>query len=63
MVVRNSLLPALTVSDGVRRLFRGFYVNHTPEGANKDVRGKTMGLSQVCAAARLPTMANRRLKR
>ena len=43
-------------------VYRGFYVNHAPEGANKSPRAKAMPLRSVCPAARLPTLANQKLK-
>jgi len=48
-------------SEYILQLYRGFYVNHAPEGANRSFKAKAMPLSKVCKAALLPTLANRRL--
>ena len=46
----------------IHQMYRGFYVNHAPGGANKSPAAKAMSLNSVCTAARLPTLANMRLK-
>ena len=51
---RNTLL--------IHQMYRGFYVNHAPGGANKSPAAKAMSLASVCTAAKLPTTANLRLK-
>jgi len=46
----------------IHQMYRGFYTNHAPGGANKSPAAKAMSPSSVCAAARLPTSANQQLK-
>jgi hypothetical protein len=51
---RNTLL--------IHQMYRGFYTNHAPAGANKSPAAKAMPVARTCPAARLPTAANHRLK-
>eukprot|EP00240_Pyramimonas_obovata_P001514 CAMPEP_0118942270 /NCGR_PEP_ID=MMETSP1169-20130426/35837_1 /TAXON_ID=36882 /ORGANISM="Pyramimonas obovata, Strain CCMP722" /LENGTH=495 /DNA_ID=CAMNT_0006887263 /DNA_START=376 /DNA_END=1866 /DNA_ORIENTATION=- len=46
----------------IKLLYRGFYVNHAPDGANRSPRANAMSLNSVCRAAKLPTLANRQLR-
>ena len=47
---RNTLL--------IHQVYRGFYTNHAPGGANRSPHAKVMSLGSVCPAARLPTVLN-----
>ncbi|KAK3233384.1 hypothetical protein CYMTET_56316 [Cymbomonas tetramitiformis] len=43
----------------INTIYKGFYINHTPEGANKPTsKGYRLPLRQICPAARLPSSAN-----
>jgi hypothetical protein len=47
----------------IHNVHKGFYVNHAPEGANKSPKAKAMTTRQICKAAALPNLANKRLIR